>query len=73
MFALPKTILVTALCAGTALALSACGQRGGLYLPPDLQAEAARLTAARAIAAQPAPPPAPAASAPSPPPPPPLP
>ena len=27
MFALLKTILVTALCAGTALALSACGEK----------------------------------------------
>ncbi len=65
MFALLKTILVTALCAGMALALSACGQRGGLYLPPDLQAEAARLAAARAPAAQPAFNPASAALSPS--------
>jgi predicted small lipoprotein YifL len=65
MFALLKTILVTALCAGLALALSACGQRGGLYLPPDLQAEAGRLAAARAPAAQPARSPASAASLPT--------
>lgn len=43
MFALLKTILVTALAAGCAWSLSACGQRGNLYLTPEQQAEAARL------------------------------
>ncbi len=65
MFALLKTILVTALWAGTAMALSACGQRGGLYLPPELQAEAARLAAARAPGTQAATTTAPAVPVPS--------
>lgn len=39
-----RTILVTASTAFTALALSACGQKGDLYLPPGKAAASAPAT-----------------------------
>ncbi|MFD0669120.1 LPS translocon maturation chaperone LptM [Ramlibacter sp. MAHUQ-53] len=54
MFAWFQTILVTGLSLAAALALSACGQKGDLYLPAGYPQPAAKASPAAAPAPLPA-------------------